>query len=296
MQILLQDLITIFLGILVEALPFVVLGVCISVLVDLYISPEVIQKYIPKHPLLSHLTVSLLGMFLPVCECGNVPLARRLLMQGFSVSQTVTFLLAAPIINPITLWSTLEAFNFAPQMAVVRLAAALVISLLTGMLIYYYPRQQSSWLVGDFDHQVEECEVDHTHSKLEHALHVFTTEFTSMLRLLMIGAFIAATTQTLIPRSAIESIGTSPVLSILAMLLLAFIVSICANIDAFFALAYVNTFTLGSLLTFLVFGPMVDIKILSMLRRTFSRQLMVLITIVAALGATITGLIFNLAY
>lgn len=289
----LQDLITIFLGITVEAFPFLIIGVCFSVLVELFIKSEWILKIVPKNRFISHPLIAVIGVFMPVCECGNVPVARRFLMHKFTVSQTITFLLAAPIINPITFISTLEAFNFDKSVAIYRVVAAYVIAVFVGILISF-KKNQEDFLTESMVHEIDICEHDHSHEgKFEKGLEVFKNEFFTTAKLLMIGALIAALTQTLLPRSVIESVGSSPTLSILAMLILAFIVSICSNIDAFFALAYVNTFTLGSLITFLVFGPMIDMKILTMLKSTFKTKLLIFLTVIVALLSALAGLLFN---
>src|SRR5882757_515355 len=94
------EIFTLFLGLVVEAFPFIVLGVVVSTLIALFVKDEWIKKYVPKNRFLSHPLVALLGILLPVCQCGNVPVARRLLAKGFPVSQAITFMLAAPIVNP----------------------------------------------------------------------------------------------------------------------------------------------------------------------------------------------------
>src|SRR5829696_2293963 len=102
----LQDFTTLALSIVVEALPFVILGALVSVIVRLFAPTERILRLLPKRPLLRRLSISLFGTFMPVCECGNVPVARGLVIKGLSVAESTTFLLAAPIINPVTLLAT----------------------------------------------------------------------------------------------------------------------------------------------------------------------------------------------
>ncbi len=291
--LLLSDFLTIMLGIIVEALPFVVIGVVVSVLVELYITPEWILSKVPQNRFISHPVISLLGIVMPVCECGNVPVVRRFLLHGFSVSQATTFLLAAPIVNPITFISTLEAFNFDPSVAFIRILAGFAIANIIG-IFFSYIKDQKQLLTKGFQHDIE-CAHDHDHEpKLKRGLDTFREEFMNTTKLLVFGAAIAAFTQTVIPRGIIESIGSSAVLSVLAMLVLAFVVSICANIDAFFALAYAGTFTKGSLLTFMVFGPMIDIKMLTMLRTTYTPKALVAITALVTIFSVILGLLVNL--
>lgn len=287
-----SDFITILLSITVEALPFVVIGVVFSVLVELFIKPEWILKLVPKNRILSHVALSLLGVLMPVCECGNVPVARRLRLQGLSVSQTITFLLAAPIINPITFWTTWAAFNFDHSVAIIRVVSAFVISVTIGLL-FSFVKKQDELLTENFNYEVDHCDHDHKHELLGDGLEIFRKEFISVMKLLLFGAVIAAATQTIVPRSVIEEIGQSPFLSVIAMILLAFIVSICANIDAFFAASYINSFSKGSLLSFMIFGPMIDMKILVMLKSTFKPRVLLIITVLVTLYSILIGLLVN---
>lgn len=288
-----QDFITIFLGITVEATPFLVLGVIVSVVVEMFVSQNLLRKIIPKNRFISHPLIAFAGVLLPVCECGNVPVARRLMLDKFSVSQTITFLLAAPIINPITILSTKEAFGFDTRVVVFRVLAAYFIAVSLGLILSFY-RNQNKLVTAKFNHEIEICDHDHSdENKFFKSLDIFSIEFISTFKLLLVGAFIASLTQTFVPRSVIEDIGSDPLTSILAMAALAFIVSICANIDAFFALAYVNTFTLGSLLTFMIFGPMVDMKIIAMLKNTFKFRFIMFVTAYCFVFSVLAGLIFN---
>jgi uncharacterized membrane protein YraQ (UPF0718 family) len=293
-NLILQDFVTLFLGLIVEAFPFVVLGVTVSALVGVFVTPEWVVKLVPKNTFVSHVAVAFLGVLMPVCECGNVPVVRRLMLSGFKVSQAITFLLAAPIVNPITLWSTAEAFGWQSPVVYVRLAAAVFIAIMVG-LVFSRKKNEQEVLTAEF--YEDYCEHDHGHgSRLERGVTVFYEEFVLVMRALVIGAVIAAASQSFIPREIISGIGTSPILSIVAMLVLAFVISICANVDAFFALSYANTFTLGSLVSFLVFGPMIDIKMMAMLRTTFRAKALLQITALVGLSSLVVGLLVNYFY
>jgi uncharacterized protein len=290
-QPVLQDFITLFLGIVVEAFPFIVLGVSVSVIVGLFFKEEWLFKYLPKNRIVSHFLISCLGVFMPVCECGNVPVVRRFLQKGFGLSHSLAFLLAAPVVNPITFFSTIQAFNLTPSVAFIRIIATLIIANFIAFIISF-KKNETEFLTKKFYN--EYCKADHkSGSKLDKGIKIFQEEFIEVSRMLLIGAIIAAASQSFIPRDIIVAIGSNIFLSIIAMLLLAFIISICANIDAFFALSYANTFTLGSIMTFLVFGPMIDIKMLAMLRTTFTVKFLVIITILVTLMSILTGLIVN---
>lgn len=322
----LQDFITLLLGLVVEAFPFVILGVIVSGLVGVFLTPDFVIKILPKNKFISHFMIAFTGIFMPVCECGNVPVARRLVVNGFTVSQAMTFLLAAPIINPITLWSTAEAFGWESPVVFLRIGGALVIAVGVGLLFSLHKKQEemlSGHLyevycqVRDGKSGSEEHAHDHGHghshdhshdhhdhhhhhvpglSKWDNFIGIIQQEFMAVMPALIIGAVLAAGFQVFIPRSIIVSIGSSPILSVIAMLILALVVSICANVDAFFALSYSANFTLGSIMTFLVFGPMIDIKILTMLSNTFKIRVLIAMATVVTLSSVVFGLLVNLFY
>src|SRR5215213_2512917 len=312
----LQDFTTLALSIVVEALPFVILGALVSVIVRLFAPTERILRLLPKRPLLRRLSISLFGTFMPVCECGNVPVARGLVIRGLSVAESTTFLLAAPIINPVTLLATSQAFRLDPSIVWIRMAGGLLIANLVGGLIALYKDQMELVSKGFYNtlcqvgtaddlHQYEHNHVHHDHDhhhasnrwwdRWQEGIVIFRDEVSLMLKVLCLGALIAGATQVFVPRDVLTSLGSDPFLSILAMIALAFIISICANVDAFFALAYSNTFTVGSIVAFLVFGPMIDIKMLTMMRTTYKVRLLAVITLVVTLTSILIGLVVNYA-
>lgn len=299
----LQDFVTLTLSVVVEALPFVILGALVSAGIRLYAPTERLIRRLPKRPLFRRLSISLVGAFMPVCECGNVPVARGLLIRGLSVAESTTFLLAAPIINPVTLLATASAFRLDPSIVWVRMVGALLIANLVGSLIALYKDQTDLVSKGFYHTLCEARAVDdhHEHHGRHHAsrwqegVEIFRDETSLMLKVLCLGAVIAGLTQVFVPRDVLTSLGGDPVFSILAMIALAFVVSICANVDAFFALAYASTFTAGSIVAFLVFGPMVDIKMLALMRTTYKTRLLALVTLVVTLSSVLIGLAVNYA-
>jgi uncharacterized membrane protein YraQ (UPF0718 family) len=234
---------------------------------------------------------------------------RGLVIRGLSVGESMTFLLAAPILNPVTLLSTSQAFRLDPSIVWLRMAGALVIANLVGGLISLHKNQMELVSKGFYNTlcQLElEEDQDHHHHHHDHAhtalarrlqegIVVFRDEVFLMLKMLCLGALIASLTQVFVPREVLTSVGSHPVLSILAMIALAFIISICSNVDAFFALAYTSTFTVGSIVAFLVFGPMIDIKMLALMRTTYKARLLVEMTLIVTLTSILIGLIVNYA-
>ncbi len=288
------EVFTLFLGLVIEAFPFIVLGVVLSVLIALFVKDEWIERYVPQNRFLSHPLLALLGILLPVCQCGNIPVARRLLAKKFPVSQAVTFMLAAPIVNPITFVTTLEAFNVDPMVAYIRIAAGFVIAVGIGIGISFMD-DQNTLLRREFIAEV--CEPAHKHKhKWSEAVSIFQHEFIGMFRMLFVGAAIAALVQGFVPRSVIAQLGSHALLSIIAMMGLSFVIALCSNVDAFFVLSYSQTFTLGSLMAFMTFGPSINIKILSMLRSTFTARALIMISLAVAVSSLALGVGINSWY
>lgn len=281
---------TLTFGILVEALPFVILGVLISVAVQILIPTKTLVKRLPKNRLARRVLVSFLGILMPVCECGNVPVARSLMVKGFSVQEAIIFLLAAPSVNLVTFIVTWEAFGFNHSVAVARVAATLVIANVVALLVVKLI-SHDKLLTKEF---AATCEVGSSGPRTWYrAMELFRTEMWLITRLLVVGAMIAAASQTLVPRDAITAISSNMVLAVLAMLALAFVISICSSVDAFFALAYVNTFSLGSILAFLVAGPMVDIKMIALMKTTFTTRVLAVIATSVLVMSFLIGMGFS---
>jgi uncharacterized protein len=227
-----------------------------------------------------------------VCECGNVPFARGLLMRGFGVSETLTFLIAAPIVNPIVIITTHAAFGFSDGILIVRLVGGYLIANLIGWLYSRHPDPDS--LLTDRFRRTCELVTHEPGSKGRRSLAQFVIELRAVMPALVIGSALAGAIQVLIPRDVLLAIGSDPVLSIVAMTALAITVSICSNVDSFFALSFASTFTPGSIVAFLLVGPLVDVKMLALLRTTFTARTLVGLVIVVVLSAFVIGTGVNL--
>ena len=288
----LQDWITLSLSVMIEALPFVMLGICIAIIVQVWLPAERLLTYLPQQPLLRRACLSLLGIALPVCECGNVPLARGLLAKGLTPSESLVFLLAAPILNPVTIITTQQAFAGDMTILWARVLGGFAIANLVGWV--YARRPAEELLTNTF---VASCQADHVQqSKRVASLAIFRREVQAMLPALVVGAGLAGLVQVLVSREVLVSLGSQPVWSVIAMVALAFIVSICSNVDAFFALAFRQTFMTGALVSFLTFGPMIDIKMLSLLRTTYRPSVLFQVSALVGLTSIALGLVVNYAF
>jgi len=287
-----QDFITLSLGVIIEALPFVMLGLFFSIIVRLWLPHDWLLKYLPKQPFLRRALISLLGVFMPVCECGNVPLARGLLAKGLTPAESLTFLLAAPILNPVTIITTQQAFSDDNTVLIARILGGFLIANIIGWI--YSSTRQDAMLRPEF---ITICKEKKDNSnKLVDALNFFKHETRSMMPALVIGAMVAGFIQVVVPRETILLLGNSPAWSVLVMAVLAFVVSICSSVDAFFALAFRGSFTSGSLVSFLTFGPMIDVKMLSLMRTTYRRNILLQVSLLVFLMSTLIGLVVNYVF
>lgn len=291
----LQDGLTLSISVLIESMPFVILGVLLSIVVQVWVPPGAIERWMPRRAWARRLVLSLLGMLVPVCECGNVPFARGLMMRGFTVPETLTFLIAAPIVNPIVIITTHQAFGFDDGILVARLLGGFAVANLIGWLYSRHP-DPGALLTDRF---AASCAVAQDAGaerpgRGRQSLAQFVVELRAVMPALVIGSALAGAVQVLVPRDALLAIGSNPALSIVAMICLAMIVSICSNVDSFFALSFASTFTPGSIVAFLLVGPLVDVKMLALLRTTFRSKVLVGLVVIVLLFAVAVGSVVNL--
>ena len=202
------------------------------------------------------------------------------------------FLLAAPILNPVTIITTQQAFAGDATILWARVLGGFIIANLVGWV--YAHRTAEELLTNTF---VASCQADHVQqSKRAASLAIFRREVQAMLPALVVGAGLAGLVQVLVSREVLVSLGSQPVWSVIAMVALAFIVSICSNVDAFFALAFRQTFMTGALVSFLTFGPMIDIKMLSLLRTTYRPSVLFQVSALVGLASIALGLVVNYAF
>jgi uncharacterized protein len=298
----------VFLGIFIEALPFLLLGTLASGFVEIFIDREDLARWIPRQPLLGVLAGGLLGLFFPVCECGVVPFTRRLLRKGVPVSVGVATLLAAPVVNPIVIASTYAAFG--PGLIFWgRIGLSLLIAVITGLVFSLQVDSSSllrdemirqvappilSPLVEQDGEKIKDFQKTGVLYRVRQALIIAVDEFFEMGRYLVLGSLLAALMQTVVSQPALLGIGHGPVFSVLLLVVLAVLLSVCSTVDAFIALAFLGTFTSGSILAFLVYGPMVDIKSTLLFLRVFKPRTVIYLVVLPLLLTLIGTILLNI--
>ncbi len=253
---------TIFVAVVVQASPFLVLGVAVSGAVAAFVPPGAISRLLPARPALAVPVAAVAGAALPGCECGSVPVARRLMGHGVAPAAALTFLLSSPAVNPVVLVATAVAFPGRPEMVLGRAAGGLLAAAGVGWV----------WsAIGRDDLLARARRPGHdAGSPLATFLATAQHDFLSAGGFLVIGAAAAATLQTVVPRSVVDAFATSPWGSVLALAVLAVVLAICSEADAFVA-ASLRQFSPTAQLAFLVVGPMVDVKLIALHAGTFGR-------------------------
>jgi len=290
-----KDFVTLSVSVIIESLPFVILGILLSAIVQIWLPPGFLLRRLPRNAFLRRSLISLLGVLLPVCECGNVPLTRGLIVSGLSVADSMAFLFAAPIINPITIVTTYQAFGWNDGILISRIIGGLLIANLVGLIFSTHPAPQTL-LTRSFQ---AACAVDpHAEhgTRTHRTLVSFARESAAMMPALIVGAGIAGLIQVAVSRNLLITLGGNPLWSVLALMGLAFIVAICSNVDAFFILSFGSTFLPGGIVAFLLFGPMIDVKMLALMRTTFTVRTLVQVSVLIAVCAAAIGLAVNLVF
>ncbi|GAA0520587.1 permease [Paractinoplanes deccanensis] len=259
----LQTWTTVFVSVLVQAAPFLVFGVALSAVIAVYVPRSFWARALPKHPALAVPAAGLAGVALPGCECGSVPIAGSLMRRGVTPAAALAFLLAAPAINPIVLTATVVAFPGRPEMAVARGVASLIVAVLMGWLWLRLGKQE--WI--RLPHRPELDDMSRARAFWAACRH----DVMHAGGFLVVGAAAAATINVVVPDAWLQSLAGNAVLSVIALAVLAVLLSICSEADAFVA-ASLSQFSLTSRLVFLVVGPMVDLKLISMQAGVFGRR------------------------
>ncbi len=307
---------TVFTGIVLQAVPFMLLGALLSSALYAFVPDRLLIKIFPKKYGIGFLTALFAGTLFPVCECAAVPLMRSLIKKGVAMPIAVTFMLASPIVNPISIVSTLYAFPQQPSVAFYRLCFGLLIACAIGLLLLFYPEEK--YLKEDFDR--EPSVQPHTFGGVDTAFRLATgrsaqnsrsepqsdnfgsitaeskvqwlqvkvyallmhtcSEFFTTGPFLILGAFITALMRAAVPQEFFSITSGSAAGSLLVMMLFAFVFSACSTSDAFIARSFLNRFPSGSILGFLVYGPMMDIKNLFMLLSLFKKRFVIELTLI----------------
>lgn len=269
-----------FLSILLEGMPFLLGGALLSGILEEFLPQSLMTRLLPKNPRLAVVVSGLLGVIFPVCECGIVPVVRRLMRKGLPVSCGVTYMLAAPIVNPLVILSTLAAFRgqAAWEMASLRFVLGLSVAILAGWVASLFSSTQvlRSGVVFSGEEHHHHAESRNLLDKLQNTASVAIRDFLDVAVYFVIGAAAASLFSTAVNQEIILPLASNPPLAIASLMGLASVLSVCSTTDAFIA-ATLTTFPMAAKLAFLVFGPMMDFKLLFLYGAAFSKRFIILL-------------------
>ena len=263
----------IFISIFFESLPFLLLGSLISSVIEEYITDEKLAKMIPKNVVLGTLTGIFLGFFIPACDCAVIPVSKRLLKKKVPINVAVSFMLASPIINPVVLLSTYYAFyNTNKDIFYFRIIFGILISFLVGIIMGIIFRKQNV-ITNNIecncrDELIDLEEENHCHCHSHHheenkfvsIIKHATYDLFEVVKYLMFGALIASIIQAGLNRSILLIFNNNEALSIITLMIFAYLISLCSTSDSFVGKSLLSSFTKSSILAYLLLGPMIDIK------------------------------------
>ncbi len=281
-----QTFTIILLAVVLEALPFILIGSLISGLIEVYFPQERVLRFLEKSnkkPLLVP-CASLLGLMLPVCECGIVAVVRRLTKKGVPLSFAVTYMLTGPIINLTVIASTTMAFWNEPRVILWRIILAFIVGNIIGLILLRLEKNFQI-IAPPQDHSAEY--LHQAENGWKRVLHHAEEDFFLMGKYLIIGAIAASVIQILLPRENLLALNRNMPLSIITLMILAFLLNLCSEADAFVANTFVQ-FPVVAKVAFLVFGPMTDLKIVIMWLAVFNKRL-ILFLVVAIFILTFFG-------
>ncbi len=246
-----QTLLTVFLSVLLPALPFLVLGTLGSAAVTAFVPASLLERALGRHPLAAVPVAGAAAVVLPTSDCEPVPTAAALLRRGVLPAAALTFMLASPAVNPVVLIATAVAFPGAPGMVAARFAASLVTAIALGLLWLRLGRPE--WLAPQPVRRARGWTGFWSSSR---------RDLVRAGGFLVVAAFAVAVLQVVLPAAWLQTIGHNVWFSVVALALFAVLVSVTSGADAFVA-ASLTQFPLTARLAFLVVGPMLDLQLLS---------------------------------
>jgi uncharacterized protein len=266
-----------FLALAFEGLPFVLVGSLVSGLIAAFVPSRMITRFLPKNPFLATLVSGLLGLIFPVCECGVVPVVRRLLDKGLPLYCGMTYMLASPIVNPLVAISTYAAFR-AQQPGlntVVRLVSGYLVAVVVGLVVSRLNparlmggqavatrtgRRRTTLSIATMPDAPDASRGVSVGQRLIGAVQLASDDFIDTAMYFMIGAAVASVFNTAVDQKIILPLASSPILSVAAMMVIAGILTLCSSSDAFIAATF-TSFPIPARMAFLIFGPMFNFKL-----------------------------------
>ena len=330
-----KDISVLFISIILEALPFLLLGSLISAIIQEYISDDFFKKVIPKNPILGSIVGVILGFFIPACDCAVIPIALRLKKKKVPLNVCISFMLSSPIINPVAILSVVYAFKSTmPEIAIWRLVGGVIVSIVVGVIMSIMYKRDEDIFYGNaviddgcvhcghnHKHEIHnsECHCDDEHGEHSHngnhechchgedegkhkkkftrrMLNVIDHtkgDFLDVIKYMIFGSLITATLQILMAKFNITLGANNSILQMIVMMAFAYIVSLCSTADSFIAKTFIYEMSKSSILAYLIFGPMIDIKntlyLAEKCKKSFVTKFIIVLSLVTFVVSLIIG-------
>lgn len=295
-----KNIAIIFTSIFLESLPFLILGSFISSIVETFVEDETLEKIIPKNKILGSITGIFLGFFLPACDCAVIPVSKRLIKKKVPVNVAISFMLASPIINPVVLLSTYYAFYQTNQKIFwARIILGIVISLVIGIImgIIYGKKEILKNNLDECDSKHHKnCDCHHKKPKRTKNIivHIFkhtAYDLFEVLKYLMIGALIASLVQVLLPRNVLTMFNSNKIISIIILMIFAYLISLCSTSDSFVGKTLLSSFNSSGIIAYLILGPMIDIKNTVVLLGNYKKRFVITLITLIFIAVFISSLV-----
>ena len=284
-----QASLIVFGSLVVQAMPFVLLGALASAAIEVFVPVNALERLARLPRALQLPAAALAGVAFPICECGSVPVARRLAARGLTPSAAITFMLAAPVLNPVVIASTFVAYRARSSlwtMVIGRFALGMLVAMVVGWVVGNRSKDEVLRPRPD-DANAVPLEPEPPEARWRRFFLHTGNDFLFMGRYLLLGAAAAAMVQTFLPASFVSKVAGTPVLDIVVMMGLATVLSLCSESDAFVAASFVQ-FGPAAQLAFLVSGPMIDLKLGALYAGTFRRGFLPML-VAAVFATTLVG-------
>lgn len=286
-----------FLSVLLEGIPFLLLGSLISGLVDAFVSPERLARILPRNPVAAVIMSGLLGLIFPMCECGSVVVIRRFLRKGLPVGCAVTYMLGAPIVSPLVALSTFAAFSGQQPLetTLLRLGLGFLIAVTVGLIVQRLPSHnllqpgvtgpeiQPAQNRGALRIASEPSDPSILPSslgaRLQRAVYSASTDFLDVAVFFIVGAAVTSLLSTSVDRGLLAPFANNPLIAIITLMIAAAALALCSTTDAFIAATSFPAFPFTAKLAFLVFGPMFDLKLYWLYGLIFKRRAVILLAL-----------------
>jgi len=279
----------VFISMILEALPFILIGAIVSSVIQMYISEDIVKRILPKSRILSIIIAACMGIVIPICECAIVPIARSLIKKRVPIAVAVVFMLTVPIVNPVVIASTFYAFGDI-SVVLIRIVGGIICAIAIGLLIELLTSKKSQVVknTGEYENicdcGCESIDYFYNKSKLRLCLEHANKEFFNILRYYIFGSFLSSLFIVIVKEEFLQNYSKGIILPIIIMMVLAFLLSLCSEADAFIARGFLDYFGVSAISAFLIFGPMLDLKntiiMFSYFKKSFIFKLITIIVLI----------------